>query len=265
MSSAAGIGRTRDPENNQSLNTIPYLSLEREVDRLFTQHSNTANNSNLRDGLNQIYDKARSLQDPGLSTSTTEKIGDYIHSRLHIAHQSKTKTLTTFVNDQNKFVESDPIATLNKNQLLVTERTTPPSNIQTESQKLRSEQTTQERISTSKNEEEKHYVRAAKSLTIMWGLIALGFASIASLFENLIQFVNIIGSLFYGTILGIFLVAFYLKKISGRSVLMAAIVSEIAVIWIYRLDVVAYLWLNLIGCVLVIILSAILQTFISKK
>ena len=82
MSSAAGIGRTRDPENNQSLNTITYLSLEREVDRLFTQHSNTTNVSNLKEGLNRIYDKARSLQDPGLNTSTTEKIGDYIHSRL---------------------------------------------------------------------------------------------------------------------------------------------------------------------------------------
>lgn len=116
-----------------------------------------------------------------------------------------------------------------------------------------------------KDEDETHYVHAAKGLTIMWGLVALAFASIASLFENLIQFVNIIGSLFYGTILGIFLVAFYLKKVSGKSVLIAAVITEITVIWIYRMDVVAYLWLNLIGCVLVVVLSLILETILKPS
>ena len=116
-----------------------------------------------------------------------------------------------------------------------------------------------------KSEEEEHYVRAAKGLTIFWGLVAILFASVASLFENLIQFVNIIGSLFYGTILGIFLVAFYLKRISGLAVLIAAVLSELLVIVIYRMDVVAYLWLNLIGCVSVIVLSLVIQTFIPKK
>ena len=116
-----------------------------------------------------------------------------------------------------------------------------------------------------KGKGEKHYVHAAKGLTIMWGLVALAFASIASLFENLIQFVNIIGSLFYGTILGIFLVAFYIKNISGRAVLIAAIISEVCVVIIYRLDVVAYLWLNLIGCVLVVILSLVIQGLFKKS
>ncbi len=116
-----------------------------------------------------------------------------------------------------------------------------------------------------KNESEEHYVSAAKMLTVGWGLVAISFASIASLFENLIQFVNIIGSLFYGTILGIFLAAFYVKKISGRSVLIAALITEILVFIIYKMEVVAFLWLNLIGCVLVLVIALFVEMILPKK
>ena len=109
------------------------------------------------------------------------------------------------------------------------------------------------------------YVKMAKGLTIMWGVIAIGFASVASLFENLIQFVNIIGSLFYGTILGIFLVAFFFKRIGARAVFIAAIITEILIIYIYSEDMVAFLWLNLIGCVLVIVIGYILQMILPKQ
>ncbi len=114
-------------------------------------------------------------------------------------------------------------------------------------------------------ESQEHYVKAAKGLTIFWGIVAIAFASIASLFENLIQFVNIIGSLFYGTILGIFLAAFYMKRISGLAVLIAAVISEFIVIIIYRMDVVAYLWLNLIGCASVILISMLIQILFPVK
>lgn len=107
---------------------------------------------------------------------------------------------------------------------------------------------------------DKEYIRVARYLTIAWGMTAILFASVVSLFENLIQFVNVIGSLFYGTILGVFLVAFYIKKIKGRSVFMAAIISEILVITIYQFDIVAFLWLNLIGCVLVVSLAWLIQS-----
>lgn len=109
------------------------------------------------------------------------------------------------------------------------------------------------------------YVKVAKGLTIMWGMIAIGFASVCSLFENLIQFVNIIGSLFYGTILGIFLAAFFFKQIGAKAVFIAAIITEILVIYIYSEDMVAFLWLNLIGCVLVIIIGFILQLVLPRK
>ena len=102
---------------------------------------------------------------------------------------------------------------------------------------------------------ELHYVKAAKGFTLLWGLTAIGFASVGNLFENLIQLVNIIGSVFYGTILGIFLVAFFFKSIQGKAVFWAAIVSEIAILYIYSQDWVGYLWLNAIGAVLTILLA----------
>lgn len=111
-----------------------------------------------------------------------------------------------------------------------------------------------------------HYVLASKWLTIIWGLIAISFACFGTLFENLIQFVNIVGSVFYGTILGIFLIAFYFKKIGANSVFYAALISELFVILIFMSDIVGYLWLNAIGCIFVIVLSHIIKIFdLDKK
>ena len=102
---------------------------------------------------------------------------------------------------------------------------------------------------------EQHYVKASKAFTLLWGGIAILFASFGTLVENLIQLVNIIGSVFYGTILGVFLVAFFLRKIQGKAVFWAAIVSEIIVLLIFGLDVVGYLWLNVIGAVLTVLFA----------
>lgn len=86
----------------------------------------------------------------------------------------------------------------------------------------------------------------------MWGVIAILFASFGTLFENLIQFVNIVGSVFYGTILGIFLIAFYLKSVGGKAVFWAAVVSEILVISIFFMNILSYLWLNVLGVLITI-------------
>lgn len=117
---------------------------------------------------------------------------------------------------------------------------------------------------------DKHYLNASKYFTIMWGCIALIFAAFADLFDNLIQAVNIIGSLFYGAILGIFVVAFFFKKVSGKPVFIGALLGELVVLVIFFLTqagiiTIAYLWLNLIGCVLVVIFSLILQNTIFRK
>jgi len=112
--------------------------------------------------------------------------------------------------------------------------------------------------------DDKHYVKASKWLIALWGFIAVCFACFGSLFENLIQFVNIVGSVFYGSILGIFLVAFYFKKINGTQVFIAGIIAEMIVIAIYFSDIIGYLWLNAIGCLLVIVLSFVFYFFQRK-
>ena len=103
-------------------------------------------------------------------------------------------------------------------------------------------------------------VKASKGFTLLWGGIAILFASFGSLAENLIQLVNIIGSVFYGTILGVFLVAFFLKQVQGKAVFWAAIVSELLILFIFSQDWVSFLWLNFIGAVLTVVLSLLFQS-----
>ncbi|NRB53055.1 MAG: sodium:solute symporter [Saprospiraceae bacterium] len=115
-----------------------------------------------------------------------------------------------------------------------------------------------------KDREDQHYLQVSKWITIMWGGIALFFAVTASLFENLIQAVNIIGSLFYGVILGIFMVAFFLKKVRGSAVFIAALIAEACILFLWLLDLwgifkIGFLWLNPIGCFLVMILASMIE------
>ena len=114
------------------------------------------------------------------------------------------------------------------------------------------------------NSEPKHYVWATKGFTVLWGCIAILFAMVGNLFENLIQLINIIGSLFYGTILGIFLIAIFIKFIRGKAVFFAAIITEIMVLYVYKMDIVSFLWLNVIGVILTIMLAIILQAIFKE-
>ncbi len=111
----------------------------------------------------------------------------------------------------------------------------------------------------------KHYVNASKWFTLMWGIIAIIFASFGTLFENLIQLVNIIGSIFYGTILGIFLIAFFTKRIKGNDIFWAACISQTLIFIIYAFTDIGYLWLNFIGALLTTILSYSLNYLNSKN
>jgi SSS family solute:Na+ symporter len=116
-----------------------------------------------------------------------------------------------------------------------------------------------------KNKDEKHYLIASKLATVFWGAIAISFAMFANRLGSLIEAVNILGSLFYGTILGIFLVAFYIKKIGGHAVFIAAIIAEIIVLGLFKFTDIPYLWFNVVGCVLVIIIALIIEIFLFKK
>ncbi len=106
-----------------------------------------------------------------------------------------------------------------------------------------------------------HVLSASKLFTVMWGLVAVGFASVASMLDNLIQAVNILGSLFYGTVLGLFLVAFFVRPVRGHAVFGAALVSQTAVLLLFATTQIGYLWFNVIGCGLVVGGSLLLQLF----
>ncbi|WP_026934929.1 sodium:solute symporter [Christiangramia echinicola] len=106
---------------------------------------------------------------------------------------------------------------------------------------------------------EEHYLAASKWFTLMWGIIAIAFASLADLFDNLIQLVNIIGSLFYGNVLGIFLLAFFIKPVKSNAVFIAAIITQALIFLVFELELMPYLWLNVLGCVLVIAIAFIIQ------
>lgn len=101
--------------------------------------------------------------------------------------------------------------------------------------------------------------------TLAWGIFSIAVAMFATQMGSLIEAVNVLGSLFYGPILGIFLVAFYFKKINGPIVFIAAILSEIAVVAVYEFDIVSFLWLNVIGAAAVIMFSVIGLLFSSPK
>ncbi|CAD0006316.1 MULTISPECIES: sodium:solute symporter [Flavobacterium] len=121
---------------------------------------------------------------------------------------------------------------------------------------------------------EKHYLNATKFFTLFWGIVAILFACVGTLFENLIQLVNIIGSIFYGTVLGIFLVGFYLRSVQAKPMFYSAIISQFTIFVIYYFMIyiypsgeekLGYLWLNFIGAILTILLSLFMQISFFKR
>ena len=116
--------------------------------------------------------------------------------------------------------------------------------------------------SISQHADAKHYLAASRWFTVLWAVIGMVFAMLAGFAENLIQFVNIVGSLFYGTILGIFLAAFYVKRVQGTAVFWAALIAELVVLYCYRFTDLAFLLYNIIGCLIVLGLALVFQLII---
>ncbi|MDP9175915.1 MAG: sodium:solute symporter [Planctomycetota bacterium] len=110
-----------------------------------------------------------------------------------------------------------------------------------------------------KSASDAHYVAASKYFTVFWGLVAIAFALFANLSENLIQAGNIVGSIFYGPVLGLFLVAFFLRWINGSAVFWAALAAQALVFALYFTLSISYLWYNVIGCAACVLIAAILQ------
>ena len=120
------------------------------------------------------------------------------------------------------------------------------------------------------NQTEQHYLKATKYLVIFWGIICILAACVINLFENLIQLVNIIGSIFYGTVLGIFLIAFFIKYIKAKAIFWSALITQILIIivyfkYIHEEKLISYMWMNPIGVFAVIIIGFMLQMVFSKK
>jgi Na+/proline symporter len=113
---------------------------------------------------------------------------------------------------------------------------------------------------------DRHYLNSSRLFTLGWGLLALFFASTASQYENLIEFINIIGSLFYGTILGIFMCAFFLKNVNGNHVFIAGLVAQTLIFYLHFFtnEAVQYLWYNPIGCLTVMLLAFLISKVDNK-
>lgn len=117
----------------------------------------------------------------------------------------------------------------------------------------------------SRDYDEAHYVKVTKLLTFGWGILAIVVACVADLFDNLIQLVNIIGSLFYGNVLGIFLLAFFVKFTRGNAVFVAAIITQFAIFILYKIDYFSFLWLNAVGCIIVMVLAVFIQALMEGR
>ena len=118
-------------------------------------------------------------------------------------------------------------------------------------------------VSSEKND--KHFLNASRLFTLMWGIFAVIIACTADLFDNLIQLVNIIGSIFYGNVLGIFLLAFFVKFVKSNSTFIAAIITQIIVIIGWWFDWMPYLWLNMFGCALVMSIAILIEFSVNQK
>ncbi len=117
----------------------------------------------------------------------------------------------------------------------------------------------------NKNASDEHYLWVSKLGTALWGLYAVGVAMFANKLGSLIEAVNVLGSLFYGSILGVFLTAFFLKKVQGHAVFYAALIAESIVLYMYFFTDITFLWFNFIGAFLVMIFGILLQIFIKQK
>lgn len=116
-----------------------------------------------------------------------------------------------------------------------------------------------------RNESERHYLIVSKLATVFWGIYAIIFALFANRLGSLIEAVNILGSLFYGTILGIFLIGFYFRNVGGNATFFAALIAELTVLACHFFTEIPYLWFNVIGCVVLIILACLMNSLFTVK
>jgi SSS family solute:Na+ symporter len=116
-----------------------------------------------------------------------------------------------------------------------------------------------------KDADEKHYLLISRLSMVAWGVYAIVFAQYATHLGALVEAVNILGSLFYGTLLGIFLLAFYVKRVGGTATFLAAFVGEAVVLFCFAFTDVAWLWYNVIGCGVVVGTAVLVQPLVDRR
>ena len=231
-----------------------YNSLEKQLNIIFDEKQNQINNY-----LSGNYDAKYGLSELELKEKELRK-----NAKNLIILASKEKNIRVETNDKDYVFITFILNNLPKGLiglLLAVILSAAMSSTSSEINALATTTAIDIYKRNKKNVTDQEVLKYTKIFTFFWGIIAIVIASIAYLADNLIQLVNIIGSIFYGNVLGIFLIAFFLKFIKSNAIFIGAIITQIIIIYGWYNDWMPFLWLNLFGCFVVIAISSALQLF----
>ena len=245
--------------NPQSINTINnstyqtnYNTLQNELNNIFNEKQSKINqylsgNYDAKYGLSELELKEKKLR---------------LEAKNLIALASKEKKIKVETNDKDYVFITFILENLPKGLIGLLLAVILSAAMSSTSSEINALATTTAIDIYKRNKEnvsDQELVKITKFFTFFWGLIAIGIACVAYLADNLIQLVNIIGSIFYGNVLGIFLIAFFLKYIKSNAIFFGAIITQIIIIYGWYNDWMPFLWLNVFGCIVVITISSLLQ------
>jgi len=245
--------------NPQSINTINNSTYEKDYNTLQNELNNIFNEkqSKINQYLSGNYDAKYGLSELELKEKELR-----LEAKTLIALASKEKKIKVETNDKDYVFITFILENLPKGLiglLLAVILSAAMSSTSSEINALATTTAIDIYKRNKKNVSDQELVKTTKFFTFFWGLIAIGIACVAYLADNLIQLVNIIGSIFYGNVLGIFLIAFFFKFIKSNAVFYAAILTQIIIIYGWYNDWMPFLWLNVFGCIVVITISSLLQ------
>ena len=231
-----------------------YNSLEKQLNIIFDEKQNQINNY-----LSGNYDAKYGLSELELKEKELRK-----NAKNLITLASKEKNIRVETNDKDYVFITFILNNLPKGLiglLLAVILSAAMSSTSSEINALATTTAIDIYKRNKKNITDQEVLKYTKIFTFVWGIVAIAIACIAYLADNLIQLVNIIGSIFYGNVLGIFLIAFFLKFIKSNAIFIGAIITQIIIIYGWYNDWMPFLWLNLFGCFVVIAISSALQLF----
>jgi len=245
--------------NPQSINTInnstyekDYNTLQNELNNIFNEKQYQINNY-----VSGNYDAKYGLSELELKETKLR-----LEAKNLIALASKEKKIKVETNDKDYVFITFILENLPKGLIGLLLAVILSAAMSSTSSEINALATTTAIDIYKRNKEnvsDQELVKITKFFTFFWGLIAIGIACVAYLADNLIQLVNIIGSIFYGNVLGIFLIAFFLKYIKSNAIFFGAIITQIIIIYGWYNDWMPFLWLNIFGCIVVISISSLLQ------